>query len=238
MNIDLNCDVGERSAEPGGEIMPLISSANIACGGHAGDESLMEATLRLALEHGVRCGAHPGYPDRANFGRVTIMMAADKLACSVYEQITLLDSVARRVGAIISHVKPHGALYNDSARDTTLAHAVGVGVARWRKDAVLYGLAGSVGLNVWSDMGFRTVPEAFADRAYDPDGGLRPRSQPGAVITDPSIAAAQALEIARSGRAKTICVHSDSPGAIGILQVVRRSLEQAGIRIGWESPYS
>jgi UPF0271 protein len=204
--------------------MVLITSANIACGGHAGDDRTMERTVRLALAAGVRMGAHPGYADRANFGRLAIAMPPDALAESVYAQIARLDEVVRRVGGALVHVKPHGALYNVAVGNAEVARAIAEGAARWNPRATLVGLAGSAMLDVWRAMGMAVAGEAFADRRYEPDGTLRSRQLPGALITDPQEAAAQALRFAREGFAETICVHGDTPGAVAILKSCREAL--------------
>jgi UPF0271 protein len=225
MSVDLNCDMGELDdAAHEAELMRWVGSANIACGGHAGDDASMERTVRLALDHGVRIGAHPGYPDRANFGRIEMAMTAEAIAETVYEQIRRLEATVGRLGGEIVHVKPHGALYLAAARDLAVARAIGVGVARWNPCAAVFGLAGSPGLEVWRGMGLTAVPEAFADRRYAPDGTLRPRSLPGALIADPQAAAAQAVRLAREGNARTICVHGDTPGAVEILKACREAL--------------
>jgi UPF0271 protein len=226
MTIDLNCDMGELpDTAHEAALMEHITSANIACGGHAGDEQTMERTLRLALAAGVRAGAHPGYPDRANFGRIEMPLSAEEIERAVGEQIAALERVAARLGASITHVKPHGALYNVAARDEDVARAIGRAVARWRPRAELYGLAGSRCLEVWREIGVEPVPEAFADRRYEPDGSLRSRKFPDALITDAEEAAAQAVRFAREGRARTLCVHGDTPGAAAILRACRRALD-------------
>jgi UPF0271 protein len=225
MNIDLNCDMGElEDAAHEAALMAFITSANIACGGHAGDERTMERTARLALERGVRIGAHPGYPDRENFGRLEIAMAPEAIADTVYEQIARLDEVVQRLGGTIVHVKPHGALYNVAVRNADVASAIARGVARWNPGVTLFGLAGSPMLDVWRAMGMAVAGEAFADRRYQPDGTLRPRKFPDALITDPEEAAAQALRFARQGLADTICVHGDTPGSVAILRACRNAL--------------
>ncbi|MBZ5723416.1 MAG: LamB/YcsF family protein [Acidobacteriia bacterium] len=225
MTIDLNCDMGElEDAQHEAALMEHISSANIACGGHAGDEATMERTVRLALERGVAIGAHPGYPDRANFGRVEMPMAAGEIERTVREQIERLEAVVRRLGAAIVHVKPHGALYNVAVRNAEVARAIGHGVAGWNPHTTLFGLAGSPMLEVWRGMGLAVAGEGFADRRYEPDGTLRSRRLPGALITDPQEAAAQALRLAREGNAQTICVHGDTPGAVAILKACRQAL--------------
>ena len=223
--IDLNCDMGElEDARHEAALMEYLTSANIACGGHAGDEASMERTARLALARGVRIGAHPGYPDRVHFGRVEIPMPAAEIERMVRRQIERLDAVVRRLGGRIVHVKPHGALYNGAVRNTEVARAVAAGVAAWDPRVTLFGLAGSPMLDVWRQMGLQVAAEAFADRRYEPDGTLRPRQFAGALIADPREAAAQALRFAREGKAQTICVHGDTPGAVDMLKACREAL--------------
>jgi UPF0271 protein len=226
MIIDLNCDMGElEDSAHEAALMQYITSANIACGGHAGDESTMERTARLALARGVRIGAHPGYPDRVNFGRIEIDMPPKAIAETVHDQIARLEAVVRRLGGEIVHVKPHGALYNVAVKNTAVARAIAEGVSRWNRQVPIFGLAASPMLDVWRGMGTKVVGEAFADRRYEPDGTLRSRKFPDALITDPQQAAAQALRLAREGKAQTICVHGDTPGAVEILQACRAALE-------------
>jgi UPF0271 protein len=223
--IDLNCDMGElEDAAHEAALMEHITSANIACGGHAGDDATMERTVLLALERKVRIGAHPGYPDRANFGRLEIPMAPADIAETVRLQIERLDAVVRRLGGVIVHVKPHGALYNVAVRNTEVARAIGDGVAQWNAAIPVFGLAASPMLDVWRSMGLRAMGEGFADRRYEADGTLRARKFSGALITDPGEAAAQAVRLARSGTAQTICVHGDTPGAVAILKACREAL--------------
>ena len=224
--IDLNCDMGElEDAAHEAALMQYITSANIACGGHAGDESTMERTTRLAMERGVHIGAHPGYPDRANFGRIEMAMTSEEIARTIREQIERLDAVVRRLGARIVHVKPHGAIYNVAVKNAEVARAIGEGVAQWNRQIPLFGLAGSPMLDVWREMGLTALGEAFADRRYEPDGTLRSRKFPDALITDPAAAAAQAVRLAREGKAQTLCVHGDTPGAVSILKACREALE-------------
>ena len=225
MRLDLNCDMGELpDAAHEAALMQFITSANIACGGHAGDDQTMERTVRLALERGVRIGAHPGYPDPENFGRLEIAMTEEAIADTVYRQILRLGAIVKRLGGMIVHVKPHGALYNVAVHNAAVAGAIGAGVARWRGDVPIFGLAGSPMLEVWRGMGLPVTGEAFADRRYEPDGTLRSRKLPGALITDPAEAAAQALRFAREGIAQTVCVHGDTPGAVAILAACREAL--------------
>jgi len=223
--IDLNCDMGElEDAAHEAALMEHITSANIACGGHAGDEHTMERTARLAMERGVNIGAHPGYPDRANFGRIAIPMAPEEIERTVREQIECLDAVVQRLGGRIVHVKPHGEMYNAAVRNESVARAIARGVAAWNPGVTLFGLKGSRMLDLWREMGFTVAAEAFADRRYEPDGTLRSRKFPDALITDPQQAVAQALRFAREGQAQTLCVHGDTPGAVAILKACREAL--------------
>jgi 5-oxoprolinase (ATP-hydrolysing) subunit A len=227
--IDLNCDMGELDdAAQEAALMKYITSANIACGGHTGDEVSMERTARLALSRGVHIGAHPSYPDRIHFGRVEMAMAPAEIVAAVRAQIERLERVVARLGGRIAHVKPHGALYNVAARNEEVARAIGAAVVDWNAQAILFGLAGSSALQVWRDMGLKVVAEAFADRRYEPDGSLRPRKFDDALITDPREAAAQAARLAREGRAQTICVHGDTPQAVEILKACHEVLRGVG----------
>jgi 5-oxoprolinase (ATP-hydrolysing) subunit A len=245
--IDLNLDAGERpEALAGGSeaaLLALVSSVNVACGGHVGDEATMAATLSTADRLGVRCGAHPGYPDRAGFGRVTLDMTPDEVTACVTEQIEMLDRVAIGLGIRLAHVKPHGALYNDAARDPAVAAAVARGASPWCGRVRLVGLAGSPCLEVYRAAGFEVLAEAFAERRYEADGTLRARRFLDAVIHDPDEAAGQAVRVARRGevvavdgsvlrlRAQTVCIHSDSPAALAVATAVRRALLAAGVAV-------
>ena len=225
MKMDLNCDMGELEDAPHeAALMEYITSANIACGGHAGDEATMERTARLALARAVRIGAHPSYPDRVNFGRVAMLLSETEVENTVRQQIERLEAVVRKLGGRIEHIKPHGALYNVAARDESVARAIGRAVVAWNPKAIVFGLLGSRSLEVWRAMGLQTAAEAFADRRYEPDGSLRPRKFADALIIDPAEAAAQAARFAREGNAQTICVHGDTPGAVAILKACRRAL--------------
>src|SRR6202046_2029899 len=225
MTIDLNCDMGElEDAQHEAALMEYITSANIACGGHAGDLATMERTTRLAMERGVKIGAHPGYPDPANFGRIEMPLSAAEIEATVQEQIERLDAVVRRLGGEIVHVKPHGALYNVAVRNETVARAIGAGIARWNPQVTVFGLAGAPMLDWWRDMGLTVAADGFAARRYEPDGTLRSRKFPDALITDPQAAAAQAVRLAEEGAVQTICVHGDTPGAAQILKACREAL--------------
>ncbi len=223
--IDLNCDMGElEDAAHEAALMEHITSANVACGGHAGDEAIMERTARMAIDRGVRIGAHPGYPDRANFGRIEMPMTPAEIERTVLEQIQRLEAVTARLGGTIVHVKPHGALYNVAVKNAGVARAIGAAVARWNRSAAVFGLAGSPMLAVWREMGLQPIGEGFADRRYEADGTLRNRRFPDALITDPEAAAEQAVRLAKSGEVGTICVHGDTPDAARILQACRTAL--------------
>lgn len=224
--IDLNADLGEGPGEAA--LYPLITSANVACGGHAGDEASMREAVRLAILHGVAIGAHPSYPDRESVGRVSMTFAPAELELVVARQVGALAAIVAEAGGRLTHVKPHGALYNDVARDTGIAAAVAGGVARISRELILVGLADSPALPVWRSLGFRVAAEGFADRAYEADGMLVSRSRRGAVLADPRDASVQALRLARSRRCDTICVHSDTPGAVAILAAVRFEIVAAG----------
>jgi 5-oxoprolinase (ATP-hydrolysing) subunit A len=246
-SIDLNCDMGElREAIADGTqeaLLRSITSANVACGGHAGDERTMRTTIEQAMRAGVAVGGHPGYPDRENFGRLELKMSPEAVADSVFEQVRALAEIAAKCGTKLVHVKPHGALYNQAVRNRELAEAIAKGVARWRKDVVLVGLAGSPMLNVFREAGFAVAAEAFADRRYEPDGTLRSRKFEDALIRNPQEAAWQALGIAERGvviasdgsevavDAQTICIHGDTPGAPQIAAAVARTLRQSGIAV-------
>lgn len=241
--IDLNCDMGEL---PGAvtdgtqeALIPHLTSVNVACGAHAGDEQMMRATIQQALRFGLAIGAHPGYADRVHFGRIELHITQKEIADSVFEQIHKLAEIAAACGAAITHVKPHGALYNQAARDPAIARAIADGVARWRtgagctysplqttgaasswsppqiNDVVLVGLAGSPMLEVFREAGFTAAAEAFADRRYEPDGTLRSRKFADALILDPAQAAEQARRIAERSSViacdgKDVAVHAQT----------------------------
>ena len=248
LKMDLNCDMGElpEAIADGTQesLMASLTSVNIACGGHAGDEQIMETTVEQALRWKLAIGAHPGYADRANFGRLELKLPAKEIADSVHEQVRVLAEIAARCGARLAHVKPHGALYNQAVRNRELAGAIAEGVARWSRDVVLVGLAGSPMLDVFRDAGFAVAAEAFADRRYEADGTLRSRRFEDALIRDPAEAARQALGIVERGvviasdgsevavDAQTICIHGDTPGAPEIAAAVARTLRQAGVTLG------
>jgi 5-oxoprolinase (ATP-hydrolysing) subunit A len=245
--IDLNCDMGEipEALADGSQqaLMQYVSSANIACGGHAGDPQMMRTTIEQAQRRKVAVGAHPGYEDRTNFGRIELQLTPEQVSASVHKQILALEEIAQQCGARIGHVKPHGALYNQAARKREIARAIAEGVRRWKRDVILVGLAGSAMLEEFRAAGFPVAAEAFADRRYERDGSLRARKFEDAMLQDPEQAAEQALRIAEQGsvaasdgssiplHADTICIHGDTPGAVEIAAAVHRRLTQAGITI-------
>ena len=251
--IDLNCDLGEipRLIEDGTDeaLMACISSANVACGGHAGDEASMEKTVRAALRHGVAIGAHPSYPDREQFGRREMPATPEQVEAFVREQVLALGTVAARLGARLAHVKPHGALYHAAGRDAAVAEAIGRAVQgcgaqlKYKRGLRVVGQAGSGMLEVWRAMGLGVVAEAFADRRYEAEGRLRSRQHFDALIADPDTAAQQAARIARGEgviaadgtivavRADTICVHGDTPGAVETARTVREAIERLGLQV-------
>jgi UPF0271 protein len=245
--IDLNCDMGEvpEALTNGSQetLMQYISSANIACGGHAGDVGMMRKTIEQALRHRVAIGAHPGYEDPANFGRIELQLTPEQVSASVRRQLLALAAVAKQCGAHIVQVKPHGALYNQAARQRQIARAIAEGVRGWKSDVMLVGLAGSVMLEEFRTAGFPVAAEAFADRRYEKDGSLRSRKYADALLRDPREAAEQAWRIADrcsvvaadssviSIAAQTICIHGDTPGAPEIAAAVGRRLKEAGITI-------
>jgi UPF0271 protein len=245
--IDLNCDMGElpEALADGSQqaLMRLVTSANIACGGHAGTPKMMKQTIEQALAANVAIGTHPGYEDRENMGRVEQKLTPGEISAMVYRQLLNLQEIADLCGAHIGHVKPHGALYNQAGRDRELAAAIAQGVARWSRDVVLFGLAGSPILDVFREAGFAVAAEAFADRRYEPDGTLRSRKFEDALIRNPEEAAWQALGIAERGvviasdgsevevDAQTLCIHGDTPGAPEIAATVARTLREAGVEL-------
>lgn len=241
MAIDLNADLGEGMDDAA--IMPFLTSANIACAMHAGDPETMDKTVALALAHGLRIGAHPGYADRENFGRKPQRMLLSAVEALVLYQVAALEGVVRSRGGKLFYVKPHGALYNQAAEDLGLAGAIARAIQRLNPGLVLVGLAGSSLIEAARRAGLPVAEEAFADRRYLANGKLSPRSRAGSVLEDPKEAAAQALLIAKNGmviaedgsrislRADTICLHGDTPGARSIASAIRQQLELEGVAI-------
>ena len=240
--IDLNADMGEyadaaqRATEAA--LMPLISSCSVACGGHAGDETTMRETIRLAKTHNVSIGAHPAYPDREGFGRRHLIFDPDELSSSLRAQISSLEKISKLEGVALRHVKPHGALYNDAAKNLTLAKLI----ASAARNYTLVGPPGSALEQAARDNAGAFAAEGFVDRLYQASGALTPRTEPGAIIPDVNRRADQALAIARSDSfdaaegslrlaIKTLCIHADSPGAVETAKTVRSKLEENGFFI-------
>ena len=247
MQIDLNADVGESfGAYSYGDdegVLPCVSSANIACGFHAGDPAVMRRTLQLAERHGIAAGAHPGFPDLPGFGRRDMHISTAELESIVAYQIGALAAVAAIEGARLSHVKPHGALYNMSARDAAMADAIARAVSAVDATLVLFGLSGSQLIAAGERAGLRVASEVFADRGYWPDGSLAPRGTPGAIITEVAEVVRRAVGMATGQgvtcvdgtmirvKAETICIHGDTPGAAALARAVRAALTAAGIDV-------
>lgn len=242
MTIDLNCDLGEGYPNDAA-LMPLISSANIACGRHAGDAETMRITVSLALEHGVAVGAHPGFDDRANFGRLPVQLTARGYRELVWTQLEGLDRIVRAAGGALRHIKPHGALYNMSAKDPELAAIIARAVYEFDPGLILYGLSGSVSIAAAHALGLRTASEVFADRSYQPDGSLTPRSAPNALIRDEEKCLVQVLEMVQHHsvtavdgtrvpiQAETICLHGDGAHAVAFASALRGFLAGKGIAV-------
>lgn len=251
MTIDLNSDLGESfgnySLGCDAEVIKQITSANVACGFHASDPLVMDATVRLAQAHGVGVGAHPGYPDLRGFGRRRLDCSAEELRTDLLYQVGALAAIAQARGVALQHVKPHGALYNTAAGDAKVAAALCAGLAAYDPKLVLVTLAGPGGEVIRQQAAAaglkRIAREAFADRAYTPEGRLVPRNQPGAVIHDPELVAARCLRMASEGVVEasdgslvkldphTICVHGDNPSAVALVQSIRQAMAAAGVAV-------
>jgi UPF0271 protein len=246
-SIDINCDMGESFGVyrigRDEEIIRHITSANIACGFHAGDPATMKKTVRLCLEHGVALGAHPGFPDLSGFGRRTMNFTPEEVYDMVVYQTGALSAFAAAEGGELQHVKPHGALYNMAAKDPRLAEAVAKAVYRVNPGLILFGLSGSELIRAGEQIGLRCAREVFADRTYRRDGSLTPRGEAGALIEDPEEAARQVTSIVARGKvrtadgaeiplqADTICVHGDGAHAVEFARSIRRLLASQGFKI-------
>jgi len=239
--IDINADLGEGMDDDA--LLPFVTSANVACGFHAGDASTMDTTVEQALGRGVHVGAHPGHADRENFGRIPVELPAEQVERMVLYQVGALDGFVRSRGARLSHVKPHGALYHQANEFPDYARAIAQAVHRFDASLVLVGAPESLLLEAGREAGLPVAGEGFADRRYRPDGTLVSRREPGALLTDPEEAALQAVHLARDGwaiasdgsrvsvRPDTICLHGDTPGAAAIAQRVRALLAAEGIAV-------
>ncbi len=245
LRIDLNCDMGESFGNylmgADEKIFPYITSCNIACGFHAGDPYHIERTLLGAKKFGVQVGAHPGYPDLAGFGRRYLRMSKMELRTCLKYQIAALKGMAESIGVQIKYVKPHGALYNQAARDEEEAKTIVEAVREIDPTLAVMGLAGSTFMEIASNMGIRFIAEAFADRRYDNHGHLQSREESGAVIDEPGEAAAQVISIVRDSKvesayyeevmmsAESICIHGDNPEAVPILKAIDSALRERNI---------
>jgi UPF0271 protein len=245
--IDLNADMGESfgAYTMGNDeaLLDVVSSANIACGFHAGDPATMRKTVRLALEKHVAIGAHPSLPDLMGFGRRAMEITADEAYDMVLYQVGALHAFVRAEGGQLTHVKPHGALYTLAAKQRTIADAIARAVAKFDDSLTLVGLSGSELIKAGKAIGLKTANEAFADRTYQPDGSLTSRKQPNALISNADDAARQAVKLACEGtvftlqgericiEADTICIHGDSPNALELARKIREALTEAGVKI-------
>jgi 5-oxoprolinase (ATP-hydrolysing) subunit A len=247
MMIDINCDMGESFGPwkmgADDDVMPNITSANVACGAHAGDSRVMRRTVRAAKQHGVSVGAHPGFADLQGFGRREMQVDPDEIEDILIAQIGALAAIARAEGMPLRHVKAHGALYNMAARDRRLADAIARAIKAFDSSLVMFGLPKSPLIDAGAAAGLRVAAEGFADRAYEPDGSLTPRSRPGAVIHDPAVVVDRAVRMVREGvvltpagreiplKIDTLCVHGDTPGAAELVKRIRAGLQAAGIQV-------
>jgi len=241
-SIDLNADLGEGDAYDD-ELLQVVSSCNIACGGHAGDSRTMAITLRTAIAYGVAVGAHPAYPDKEGFGRASKFLAGDALYESLSEQVNALADIAAQLGVTMTHVKAHGALYNDAVADADLSEIIARVTVEAPGSAALVGMANSELQRAAERQGLSFVAEAFVDRAYESDGTLVSRTEPGAVHSEMSVVTNQAVTLAKEGRvtarngdvidvrADTLCIHGDTPDAAEVARAVRDVLLNRGVEI-------
>lgn len=241
-SIDLNCDMGEGI---GNEVflLPFISSANIACGYHAGDAEEMKRVVDCCIKNNVAIGAHPSYHDKENFGRTAMHLSTDEIYLLVKKQLQILHTIVVIAGGTLHHVKPHGALYNMAAKDAAIAHAIAMAIKDFDAELIYYGLSGSVMIKEAKNIGLRTAQEVFADRTYQQDGSLTARTEINALITDAAMAIQQVLQMvnnktvtATNGatvtiQADTICIHGDGIHAVRFASALNTSLQQAGINI-------
>lgn len=242
MLIDINCDLGEGMAHDA-ELMPYISSANIACGFHAGDEDTMRRTIALAIEHGVAIGAHPGFPDKKNFGRKEMKFPEEDIVSIVSEQVYIMLDLVFANGGKLQHVKPHGALYNMAAKDLSLANAIAQAIKDIDENLILFGLSGSKSIQAAAAIGLQTVNEVFADRTYNDDGSLTSRQQAGSVISDTNAVEKQVLQMILKQevtsihgkniaiQADTICIHGDGEHAVDFAKQIHQLMKTNNITI-------
>lgn len=246
-SVDLNADLGEGTGDDAA-LLELVSSASIACGGHAGDADTMRAALQAAKAHGVTVGAHPGFADRAHFGRRRLALPPEELDAQLRHQVRRLVEMAEEEGVAVRYVKLHGALANMAAEEPAVAALAFAAVEGLVKDLAILAIDNSAQVEVAEALGFPVIREAYADRAYLPDGLLVPRSEPGAVLHDPALIAGRALRLARYGElvavdgtilpttARSLCIHGDTPEAVAIARAVREALDGAGIAVAFRQP--
>jgi len=242
LSIDINCDLGEGMPNDA-SIMPFISSANIACGFHAGDETTIRNTIRLSVKNHLAVGAHPGFADKENFGRVEILLPTHEYYALVMEQLVLFKEIAEQEGVVVHHVKPHGALYNLAVKNEMVATEIAKAVHDFDPSLIYYALSNSAMLRIAEDMGLKTASEVFADRTYQDDGTLTPRTQRNAMLTDSEMAAKQVLMMAKDKKvttlngksfpvkADTICIHGDLPQAYSFAKAICKSLKENKIDV-------
>ncbi|NAS13086.1 5-oxoprolinase subunit PxpA [Poritiphilus flavus] len=240
--VDLNCDLGEGLGNEA-ELMPYLSSCNIACGGHAGDEETLREVLRLARKYNVKAGAHPSYPDRENFGRISMVIAPDQLKASIQEQVELFLRLAEQEDVPVHHIKPHGALYNDIAKGQKTAEIFLKAIEPYKQQSMLYLPCGSKAAELARKRGFRLMLEAFGDRNYNADLSLVSRKDNHALITEPKAVLHHMLRMIRSGEVLTVngetvkikpntfCIHGDTPSALQILVYLSTEFPKHHIRI-------
>jgi len=247
MNVDINCDMGESFGVYrlgfDEEMMSHITSANIACGYHAGDPIVMERTIALAKNHGVSVGAHPGFPDLVGFGRRNMELTPQEVRNDIIYQAGALAAFAQIEGVSLQHVKPHGQLYNLAAKDKPMTEAICDAISGLGKNLILVALSGSQMAEIATKSGLKVAREAFADRAYHRDGSLVSRKREGSVIHDPERVAERVIQMVQEGKVQSIegdlidlevdsvCVHGDTPGAVQLAQTIRRKFQEAGISV-------
>jgi UPF0271 protein len=242
MTIDINCDMGEGMPNDA-DIIPYISSANIACGYHAGNETTMRNTIDLCLKQGVAIGAHPGFNDKENFGRKPVQLSADEMYQLVWKQLEIIQAICKEKHAKLHHVKLHGALYNMAAKDKSISKIAAQAVKDFDPELIFYGLSGSVMITEANALGLKTANEVFADRTYQRDGTLTPRTMANAMIEDTTTALAQVMQMVAAGsvrsadgnnlpiKADTICVHGDEPRAPELVKLINKGLRNSGYTI-------
>jgi len=247
LSIDLNCDMGESFGAwrmgNDADLMNYVSSINISCGFHAGDASVMHETVEAAIEKGVAIGAHPSFPDLQGFGRRAMSLSEPEIFDVVLYQVSALKGICEALGARLHHVKPHGALYNQAAKDKKIARAIAKAMKAIDENLVFYGLSGSFLISEAEALGLKTASEVFADRTYQPDGNLTPRTEPNALIKDTEKAISQVLQMVKektvttlsgekiSIKAETVCIHGDGENALEFAKEIRQRLIQARIDI-------